>query len=70
MAINKSYISTNPTERYGGSVIEMLASQPPVSGILDQPMAPGRMVGYYDGNSDTVFLYVVSGSGLRVVRVS
>lgn len=70
MAINKSYVSTHPTERYGGSVVEMLASQPPVTGLLDSPLPPGKMLGFYDGNSDTVFLYVVSGSGYRLIRVS
>ena len=34
------------------------------------PMTPGQMVGYYDGISDTVLLYVVSGGGYRLLKVS
>lgn len=69
MAINKSSVSTNTVEKYNGNTVQMLTSKPPVNGVLTQALKPDQLVGYYNGNSDTVVLYVVSGSGLRLIRV-
>jgi len=69
MAINKSYVSTNSVDKFNGTNIEMLATEPRLNGILDQPKTPGQLVGYYDGTNDVVLLFVVLGSGLRMTRV-
>ena len=69
MAINRSSISTNSVDKYNGNTIELLSTIPPGNGLIDTPMEPGKLVGYYDGVSDTVRLYVVSGSGYRLMRV-
>ena len=69
MAINRSSVSTNSVEKYNGNTIEMLSSAPPSNGVLTTPMEPGQLVGYYNGVSDVVQLFVVSGSGLRIMRV-
>jgi hypothetical protein len=70
MAINKSYVATAEVTKYGASIIKILSEKPPVSGVLSTPMTPGPRVGYYDGISDTVLLYVVSGGGYRLLKVS
>lgn len=70
MAINKSYVATAEVTEYGASTIKVLSERPPASGALSNPMTPGQMVGYYDGISDTVLLYVVSGGGYRLLKVS
>lgn len=69
MAINKSFISTNSVEKYNGNTIELISTIPPLDGLIDTPMEPGKLVGYYDGASDSVRLFVVSGSGYRLMRV-
>lgn len=69
MAINRSSISTNSVEKYNGNTVEMLSSVPPSDGVLANKMQPGQLVGYYNGLSDVVQLYVVSGSGFRIMRV-
>ena len=69
MAINRSSVSTNSVENYNGNTIEMLSSEPPSNGALSAYMQPGQLVGYYNGVSDVVQLFVVSGSGFRIMRV-
>lgn len=69
MAINRSSVSTNSVEKYNGNTVEMLTSAPPSDGILSSYMQPGQLVGYYNGVSDVVQLFVVSGSGFRIMRV-
>lgn len=69
MAINKSYISTASAQRYGASIVQIITAQPPSSGVLTNPMKPGQLVGYYDGTIDAVRLFVVSGSGTRLLKV-
>ena len=70
MAINKSYVSTAEVTEFGASIIKILSSAPPYNGTLITPMTPGQMVGYYDGTNDTVLLYVVAGSGYRLLKVN
>lgn len=69
MALNKSYISTASAERYGASIVQIITTPPPRSGVLANPMNPGQLVGFYDGTIDAVRLYVVSGSGTRLLKV-
>jgi hypothetical protein len=69
MAINRSFVSTNSTEKYNSTNIEILSSQPSLNGTLATAKRPGQVLGYYNGATDTVTLYVVLGSGLRVARV-
>lgn len=69
MAINRSSISTNSVDKYNGTNIQMLSTEPPLDGNLDTPMRPGQLVGYYHGLNDIVQLFVVAGSGYRLIRV-
>ena len=69
MAINRSFVSTNSTEKYNSTNIEILSSEPPLNGVLTVAKTPGQVVGYYNGTTDVVTLYVVLGSGLKMARV-
>ena len=69
MTINRSSVSTNSVDKYNGNTVEMLSSEPPSDGVLSDYMQPGQLVGYYNGVSDVVQLFVVSGSGFRIMRV-
>jgi hypothetical protein len=70
MAIERSTISSVSILNTAiPTVLEILATEPPVSGILPSARPPGQLLGYYNGTTDTVDLYIVSNTGLRLLRV-
>lgn len=70
MAINGSAIKTVLAESADAKlVIEMLTTQPQAGSTFSPPRPPGQLVGFYNGSTDSVELYVVSASGLRFFRV-
>jgi len=50
-------------------VIELLTVQPIAGALLTTARPPGQLVGFYNGSTDVVELYVVANSGLRLLRV-
>lgn len=69
MAINRSFISTQSTDKFGGSIVKMMVGSPPTNLALNPPLTPGQMIGYYNGTTDSVSLYVVSATGNNLLRV-
>ena len=69
MAVNRSSISAQAITENIESVIEIRSERPIPSIALDPPDIPGRLIGYYNGADDFVELYVVSGSGLFLLKV-
>lgn len=69
MAINRSLLGSESIKTNTDSVIEVRTTEPDVFEILDPPDIPGRLVGYYNGSSGFVELYIVDGSGLRLLKI-
>ena len=69
MAINPSQLSAQPIEQNNDIAIEMLTVRPTVG--VQQPTSdtPNKLVGYYDGLTDQVELYVVDNSGYRYLKI-
>jgi hypothetical protein len=70
MAINRVSIGSQSIKTNTDSVIEILYTEPDVNALIDPPDTPGKLVGYYDGNSDSVRLFIIDNSGLRYLKVS
>ena len=69
MAINRTSLSSEAIETNTNSVIEMRSVRPEAGGIIDPPEPPGKIIGFFNGASGFVELYIVSGSGNRLLRV-
>ena len=69
MAINPSQLSATPITTNFYVAIEFLAQRPSSNEYLTTPDTPNKLVGYYDGVTDYVELYVVDKSGYRYLRV-
>ena len=69
MAINRVQISSKPIQENYDVTIEMLADQPQLGVDLQTPQAPGKIVGFFNGASGFVELYVVSRDGNRYFKV-
>ena len=69
MAINSVSMTSQSIQENTDAVIEVRYVQPPVGALLDPPEVPNKLIGYYDGNFDTVRLYIVDNSGLRLLAL-
>lgn len=69
MAINRSSLSSQSISDNTESIIEIRESRPNTDTFLDPPDVPGRLIGYFNGSTGFVELYVVSGSGLNLLRI-
>lgn len=69
MAINRTSLTSEAIQENTESVIEIRSQRPDLVNPLDPPDIPGRVIGYYNAASGFVELYVVSGSGLGLMRV-
>lgn len=70
MAIDPSSIgTTSAASRDVVGVIEMLTSQPTTGLVLSTAKPPGQLLGWYNGASGHIELYVVGSSGIRLLRV-
>jgi hypothetical protein len=69
MAINPVSMTSQSIQENTDVVIEVRYVEPPAGVLLDPPEVPNKLIGYYDGNSDTVRLYIVDNSGLRLLAL-
>lgn len=70
MSIDPGYISSQPITEDVETTIQLLASRPSITEIIDPPKAAGLIVGFFNGAIDVVELYIVSADGRRYIRIS
>ena len=69
MAINRSSISAQPvTQNYDFS-IPMKQSRPEEGVLIDPPVAPNTLCGYYNDTIQAVELFVTDFSGTYYIKV-
>ena len=69
MGISRSSFSAQSIAVNTDITIQMLAAPPDTTVILETPVTPGVMVGFYNDQTDTVELYVTDPTGLRYIKV-
>ena len=69
MTINRSAISSESITVNTDAVIEIRSVAPSLTTLLSPPETPGKLIGYYNGVTDSVELFVVDNSGIRLLRV-
>jgi len=70
MTINRTSLSATPIQEGANTVvIEMRSDLPRTDRELDPPQPPGKIIGYYNGTSGFVELYVVSYSGTALLPI-
>ena len=70
MAINSAAFSSTPISQAGLAVIQILSVRPDPLRQIEPPETPGKMVGFYNTQTDKVELYVASAGGSYWVRCS
>ncbi len=68
MAIQPSYISTQPISENTDTTISLITFRPTADTVISPPSSPGLLVGYYNGSLDSVELYIVSGDGTKYIK--
>ena len=69
MAINRTSITADDIRQNYDVAIKMLATQPSTTEILETPVSPNVLVGYYNAVLNVVELYVTSSNGYNYIRV-
>jgi hypothetical protein len=69
MAINRLSISSQSITENTDAVLEVRYTEPPLGAVLNPPEVPNKLIAYYDGNFDTVRLYIVDSTGLRLLAL-
>ena len=69
MAINRVSLTSSSITENTDSIIEIRTTRPDPNGFIDPPDVPGRIIGYYNGSTDRVELYIVAPSGTSLLRV-
>ena len=69
MAINRTSLTSQSIVTDTNVVLEIVYVAPVVGAVLDPPMTPNKVFGFYDQALDAVRLFVVDDSGLRVLPV-
>ena len=69
MAINRSSIASVPLNQSTDVAIQMLATRPDTTEVLETSVQPNMLVGYYNGYTQRVELYVTNAAGNRYFRV-
>jgi hypothetical protein len=69
MAINPVSISSQSVNENTDAVIEVVYTRPDTSAILETPQTPGKLVGYFNGATGFMELYVLSKSGTRYLKI-
>ena len=69
MAINPSNLAAQPINTNYDVTIQMLPQRPAAGAFNATADVPHKLVGYYDGFTDSVELYIVDASGHRYLRI-
>lgn len=67
--INRISMAAQSITTNTDTVIEVVYSEPVPEDELNPPQPPGKIIGYYNGMTNEVSLYVVSGTGLSLLRM-
>ena len=70
MAINPVSMTSQSLTTNTQAIIEVVYAEPNLNVLLDPPATPGRLLGFFNGVSGVVNLYMVDNSGLRLLRVA
>ena len=70
MAINPSQLAAQAITSNYDVTIQILTQRPSPGAYNTTADTPHKLVGFYDGYTDTVELYVVDATGHRYLRVS
>lgn len=71
MAINSSAIaSKSVTDQDVPAVVENLSVEPIPGEVFTPSRPPGQLCAFYNGSTNSMNLYVVSGTGNRWLRVT
>lgn len=69
MTVNPISISSQSVNENTDAVIEVVYTKPDTSAILATPQTPGKLVGYFNGATGFMELYVISNSGNRYLKI-
>jgi hypothetical protein len=69
MSINPTSISSQSIKENTDVVIEIVYTRPSLTETFDPPEIPGRIIGYYNGSSGFMELYVFNRSGTGLLQV-
>lgn len=70
MAINPVSMTSESVMTNTDAIIEVVYAEPNLNILLDPPSIPGRILGFFNGSTGVVNLYMVDNSGLRLLRVT
>ena len=69
MAINRVSFTADSIKENYDATIEIRSTQPRNLQELDPPETPNKLVGYYNGATGYVELYVVDPSGTKMLKI-
>ena len=70
MAINPVSMTSESITTNTDAIIEVVYAEPNLDLLLDPPGTPGRILGFFNGTTGVVNLYMIDNSGLRLLRVA
>lgn len=69
MAINGAAFASTPISTAGLAVLEIVATRPDPTFLIDPPTKPGRLIGYYNQLTGRVELFVTNAGGTFWIEV-
>ena len=69
MAINRVSFTAQSIKDNYDAIIEIKTEQPRQNQTLDPPETPNKLIGYFNGATGYVELYVVDPSGYRILKI-
>jgi hypothetical protein len=69
MAINPTSIASQSIKENTNSVIELRYTRPSTTDVFNPPEVPGKLIGYFNGATGFVELFVVNKSGTKLLPV-
>jgi len=69
MGINRVSFTAQSIKENFDATIEIRTQQPRHQEVLDPPETPNKLVGYFNGATGYVELYVVDPSGTKMLRI-
>ena len=70
MTINPVSMTSESVMTNTDAIIEVVYVEPDLNVLLDPPGVPGRILGFFNGSTGVVNLYMIDNSGLRLLRVA